>query len=105
MERVDHGLNFRGTLWLYYMLLVVGGLEYKLIDGNAITKYEGLAIIRGTLVVLHLKAVQLEHLDENSIQDLVKRSKFIQNPVSLLVEKEVERVVEDDSVGEVDTTE
>jgi molecular chaperone HtpG len=69
-----------------------------------ITKDDGPAIKRGTYVVLHLKEDQLEYLEERALKDLVKKhSEFIQYPISLWVQKEVEKEVEDDA-EEVDAT-
>jgi molecular chaperone HtpG len=80
-----------------------------------ITKCEQLRLTRGSELTLYLKPDCVEYLEEQKIKDLVKtHSEFIDYPIYLYVEKEVEREVvapdetvksgESDETAEVDET-
>jgi len=60
-----------------------------------IDKITDSSLNRGTKLVLHLKEDQLEYLEERRLKDLVKKhSEFIQYPINLWVEKEIEKEIE-----------
>jgi molecular chaperone HtpG len=58
-------------------------------------------ITRGTHIVLHLKADQLEYLEEKTLEDLVKKhSEFIGFPIELFTSRTEEKEVSDDEDAE-----
>ncbi|KAG6558020.1 hypothetical protein Mapa_000199 [Marchantia paleacea] len=59
------------------------------------------ALGRGTKITLHMKEDQQEYLEERRLKDLIKKySEFIGYPISLWVEKTVEKEVSDDEEEE-----
>merc|ERR1711955_8699 len=56
---------------------------------------------RGTKIVLQMKEVQTEYLEEKKIKEIVKKhSQFIGYPISLLVHKERDKEISDDEAEE-----
>ncbi|CAH2051208.1 unnamed protein product [Thlaspi arvense] len=61
----------------------------------------GESLGRGTKMTLYLKEDQLEYLEERRLKDLVKKhSEFISYPISLWVEKTIEKEISDDEEEE-----
>merc|ERR1712230_99098 len=62
-----------------------------------VTKDANADLGRGTKIVMHLKDDQQEYLDEKRLKELVKKhSQFVNYPISLWVEKTMEKEVSDD---------
>jgi heat shock protein 90kDa beta len=56
---------------------------------------------RGTIIKIHLKEEALEYLEEDKLKELVgKYSEFINFPIYLLSEKEVEVPIEEEDTTE-----
>ncbi|CAD5335018.1 unnamed protein product [Arabidopsis thaliana] len=61
----------------------------------------GEALGRGTKMILYLKEDQMEYIEERRLKDLVKKhSEFISYPISLWIEKTIEKEISDDEEEE-----
>jgi molecular chaperone HtpG len=67
---------------------------------------DGEQLTRGTKIILHLKDDHTEFLEEKRLKDLVKKhSEFIGFPITLWVEKSVEKEVDDEDDDKADKKE
>ncbi|EFH40683.1 heat shock protein 81-3 [Arabidopsis lyrata subsp. lyrata] len=83
------------TWLLTRLLLLPSTMTMSSIDTS------GEALGRGTKMVLYLKEDQLEYLEERRLKDLVKKhSEFISYPISLWIEKTIEKEISDDEEEE-----